>query len=138
MKMSIPFLTGKDGGRLLSDYHSEAIACRVALCDAEKLVTFVKKPTSLWIDPGVDGFDRTDPVTEGSWYQYMQHFPNFARFADPAFAAKPSKDIVRQFVSAILDRASKHKPAAISVPQLPVCGSSDRNKINRAMAEAAG
>jgi hypothetical protein len=67
----------------------------------------------------------------------MSGFANFEKIADPTFQAKPVASEVYAFVKPLMDRCAAHKPAWITVPQIPL-KNSDRNKINRALATATG
>ena len=142
----IPFITSPKSLQLVKTIYGDAAAARVPL----ELVKRLAPPAGLklWIDPCVDGLDNLEvrlpradkndakKKTSTPWYDGMKKIEGFDKIGDPTFVAKPVSKVVDKFVSTILDRCLEHKPALITVPQLPVVHDSSRNKINRALAKA--
>ncbi len=139
----IPFITGEDGGNLVKKAYADSDIVRVPLDRAGRFIPL--KPTSAkaWLDPCVDGMDdletrRSLPDKKNSWFDFMKACANFEKVGTPTYHAKPVPAEVYAFVKAVLDKCAAHKPAWITVPQLPLVENSDRNKINRALAAATG
>src|SRR2546428_408186 len=65
-------------------------------------------------------------------------FGNFDKIGAPAYHTTPVPSEVNAFVKAIMDKCATHRPAWITVPQIPSVNDSGRNKINRTFAAAAG
>jgi hypothetical protein len=141
----IPFITGKEVCGLIADLYSDAPLARIGLYQFPKLKDCLPS-NRLWIDPGADGLDDLSKGTPNksnnddprqAWYDMITSFPRHQEIADPSFQLAPNKAIVGEFVDAALSTCLHHKPAAISIPQLPHVEDSGRNKLNRDLAEAA-
>jgi hypothetical protein len=142
----IPFITSKNSLQLVKNIYPKSAAVHIPL----ELVPRLASPVGLklWLDPGVDGLDnlaarlpRKDPndstkKISTSWYDFMKEVVGFEEIGDSAFWAKPAQKVVKEFVNTLLNEAVDHKPALITVPQLPIVDDSSRNKINRALAKA--
>jgi hypothetical protein len=97
----------------------------------------------IWVDPTVDGLDdlnvrRSRSDWANPWFEFISIFPGVEKIADTTFQAKPAVSDVHSFVRALLDKCAAHKPAWITVPQLPLANGNGRNKINRMLASEAG
>lgn len=134
----IPHMTSDDGGQLVKAHYSDAAVVRVPLDNTSKLMSFVPKASRLWIDPCIDGCDDIGTREKSSWFTFMKLFTNFQKIGEPSFQEKPVQKEVDAFVNALLTECLTHKPAWITVPQLPVCDGNERNKVNRALALATG
>ena len=140
----IPFITSDDGCNLAKKFYADSEIVRVPLDRAARLINLLGTSTKIWIDPCVDGMDNIDtrrsqpPDKKNSWFEFMKVFPNFEKIGDVTYHAKPVATEVYAFVKALLTRCASHKPAWLTVPQLPLVLNSDRNKINRALAAATG
>jgi len=139
----IPFVTGDDVCNLVNKVYPDSPFVRVPLDRAERLLPRLHGTTKVWLDPCVDGMHdliarRGEPDRSTSWFDLMSSFANFGKIGTPAYHAKPVAAEVYAFVKAAMDKCAAHKPAWITVPQLPLVGNSDRNKINRALAAATG
>lgn len=141
----IPFITGKEVCSLITELYADASMARIGLYQLEKLKDCLPS-NRLWIDPGADGLDDLSKGTptkdknddpRQAWYDMITSFPGHQQIADPVFQKTPTKPVVEKFVDAALSACLSHKPAAISIPQLPHVEDSGRNKVNRALAEAA-
>jgi hypothetical protein len=139
----IPFITGQDACKLVAKHYSDSEHARVQLDRAGALLSHIPKQIKIWLDPGVDGLDdlesrRSSGARTNNWFEFMKKVPGFEEVGKPEFHAKPDPKIVREFVVAVLDLCFKHKPAWITVPQLPRASDSSRNGINRLLAKATG
>ena len=140
----IPFLARASDCALATSLHSDAPAYRVSLASAEPICSALPSGPKIWIDAGVDGLERwaeiAKPTVMGNpaYKELMLSFAGSKFLGDPAFQAKPTKTVVQQFVSDVLDRAIQIVPGAhwLSVPQLPYVDGTDRNKVNRMLAES--
>jgi hypothetical protein len=81
---------------------------------------------------------RSQPGKRNSWFDFMSDFPHFVKIGDHAYYERPVQEEADAFVKAVMEKCAGYKPAWISVPQFPLVDSSDRNKINRALAKATG
>jgi hypothetical protein len=69
----------------------------------------------------------------------MRRFGGFEKISSPSYWKGPSNDEVSGLVTEVLNKCARtHKPAWITVPQVPLADSTERNKINRMMALASG
>jgi hypothetical protein len=143
MAEHIPFVTSEDACSLVQSLYQDAEIVRVPLDRADRLVGLLPNGPKIWLDPTVDGLHdldtrRSRPDWANPWFDYISSIPSVKRIADPAFQAKPVVSDVHSFARALLDRCVAHKPAWITVPQLPLVNGNERNKINRALASEAG
>lgn len=143
MAEHIPFISGEDGGKLVKSVYSDSEIVRLPLERASKFPALRPPGAKVWIDPGVDGLDdldtrRSEPGKKNSWFEFMKGLPHFERTGSPSFHAAPVAAEVSAFVKAVMDKCATHKPAWLTVPQLPLAVDSTRNKMNRALAAATG
>lgn len=139
----IPFITGEETAKLVQRLYSDSEIVRVPLDRATNFLAILNRSSGVWIDPIVDGMDnlgarRSRPDKKNSWFDFMRTFANFEKIGEPAYHAKPVSSEVNAFVKAVMDKCAAHKPTWITVPQMPLVNDSSRNKINRALAAAAG
>jgi hypothetical protein len=138
----IPFATSEDAARLIQHVYPESDIIRVSLDRVSALLP-LRNNSKVWLDAGVDGMHhlesrRSRPDRANSWFELMSGFANFEKIGVPAYQVRPASADVEIFVKAVMDRCVAHKPSWITVPQIPLMSSSDRNKINRALAAATG
>jgi hypothetical protein len=148
----VPFITGRESCRLITQHYGDVRLARVGAYQLDYLKD--RLPSArLWIDAGVDGLARlnetraaedSDEESEDqgyspweAWKNFVTSFKHCEKVADPAFQSKPDKLITSQFVKSALDACLVHRPAVVSIPQLPRADGSEVNKINKIMAEAA-
>jgi hypothetical protein len=134
----IPFVTSEDGAKIVRHLLHDSEMIRVPLPRADRLITLMHSPIAVWIDPLVDGMDNLDSRRDQPWFSFMKAFTNFEKIGDAGYHAKPNKLEVQEFVTKIMNACAAYNPAWITVPQLPLVNGSGRNKINRALALAAG
>jgi hypothetical protein len=141
----VPFITGKEVCGLISELYADAPFARVGLYQLARLGDCLPS-NRLWIDPGADGLDdlsRGTPAKDKdndprrAWYDLITSVAGHQQIADPAFQKAPNRLIVDKFVDAALGACLTHRPAAISIPQLPHVNDGARNKVNKALAEGA-
>jgi len=141
MAECIPFVTGEGAAALSAALHADADIVRVPLDRASRLVGLLGPSQRVWLDPGVDGMHdlkaRRSQADRGvnTWFKLISHCANFDKIGTPPHEATSSE--VYAFVKALLDKGVPHRPAWITVPQIPF-KDSGRNKINRALAAATG
>lgn len=140
----IPLITGEEGGGLVKKIYGDSGIVRVPLDRASRLTGFVSHTSKLWIDPCVDGCDdidtrRTRPGEKNNaWFDFMSKLPSFEKLGQAAFLAKPIQTEVNAFVKELMNQCAAQKPAWITVPQLPISSGTNRNKLNRSLAQATG
>lgn len=144
----IAFVNGTGDCDLVSRYYSDSSIVRIPLERAEKLIPLLPDGMRIWLDAGIDGLHRPyDDSPNRSWKAHVKKFPGYTDIGESAFHSKPDSGQVSDFVFAAIDeciglnaRLNGHdfKVAALSIPQLPLVNNATRNKINRALATAAG
>ncbi len=133
----IPFVNGKTDCELVSRFYSDSAIARVPLEKAGKLIRELPDGMPIWLDPGVDGFNKPyEEARSVGWKEHVRQFTGFIKIGDPEFQKRPDVGTVDSFVSAILSECASYSPKAITVPQLPHADDASRNKINRALATA--
>jgi|WetSurMetagenome_2_1015567.scaffolds.fasta_scaffold32416_2 hypothetical protein len=137
----IPFIFGDESIRLVNRIYSDSEIIRVPLYRGKELCKSLLPKMKLWLDPCIDGMDdltirRPRPGKSNNWFNFMSDLPNFERICSPEFHANPIKPELTNFVKTVLDKCFEYKPAWITVPQFPLVETSDRNRINRELAEA--
>ena len=134
----IPFAnSASEDWQLVASTFPDAPGCRVTLQAVEKAGSATRPNRRLWVDAGIDGLQHW-PKTNPSFKAFIERFANYERIADAEFQRKPDGPKTMRFVTEVLNAAIRAVPNAtwLSVPQLPYMIGSDRNKINRLMAEA--
>jgi len=136
----IPFVySGKDCAVLRKTY-ADSVAVRLSLDTLGKVISHLPTGPLKWLDPAIDGIDRwKNPASVSDSYRvHIERFTGHEQLTDPVFQKAPKKEIVGQFVNAVLNECTRTiQPDWLSVPQLPLVSDSGRNKINRQLAEAA-
>lgn len=137
MARHIPFLNSDEGLALYGKHLTDSDFVRIPLDRAARIVPRLPPRTKVWIDAGLDGLDDL-PSRTTDWQKYIRAFPHASQIGDPAFHSSPTRPIVQTFVDSVLNACALHRPALITVPLLPFCDGTERNKVNRHLAEAAG
>lgn len=133
----IPMLTGEESGELAKRAFADAVCFRIPL---DRIDRFVKPPETAsrcWIDPGIDGMHDLSGRKD-EWHEFMNGFDHFEDCGKTQFLTKPDKAMAAKFVSSVMNACALFKPAWITVPQLPFCDDTSRNKANLELAKAAG
>jgi hypothetical protein len=139
----IPFANSAGDWPLIGTLYSGAAGCRVTLQSLQNAGSQPLPKCKLWVDAGVDGLHS--PTVAAPEYKinprykaYIQKFAGYHRIADPQFQRSPDKATAAAFVKSVLDAAHAVAGSSwLSVPQLPYSSGTDRNRINRLLAEAA-
>lgn len=137
----IPNVTSDEVAGLASRYFGDSVLTRVPLDRVAKLAAKFPKNSKLWIDSNFDGFDdvdsrRSKTGEKNLWFEFMSKSKTFELFCK--CLDNPAQTTVTSIVNDFLNQCAIHKPAWISVPQLPIVDGANRNKINRALAIATG
>jgi len=156
MQDCIPFVHSKTDLDLLEEYYTETGLLRCSLHQIEGIPGLAGGRRRIWLNPGVDGYhwlmERKDAAravqsTNGDvavpkWVkkfgEFLRPFKHSAFLVRKGFLARPDTAKVREFVTALLDACAERQPTWISVPQFPTVSGTERNKINRCLAKAAG
>jgi hypothetical protein len=141
MSDAIPNVTGDEVAGLVSRFFGDAGFARVPLERISKVTSVLPKTKKLWIDGSFDGFDdiasrRSTAGDKNPWFEFMSKFKTFEPFC--RCLESPVQATVDSIVNELLNQCASHKPAWISVPQVPIVDGANRNKINRALATATG
>lgn len=135
MKSAVWFPSSAGDLRKNLRHFSGARAVRLPLSIAS---TAALPPTcKRWLDPEIEALYYAERIS-GPSKQTLESTEGFSEIATTSFLEKPDKSVLMPFVETLMDRCLKEKPDWISVPQLPVPNGSERNKINRQMAEITG
>jgi hypothetical protein len=132
----VPFINSTNDAQIAKTLYADAVAVRVSLETASKMWPHLPNGPKRWIDPSVDGLHMRLRSLTDSYQAHIKRFTGYDKIADAQFQANPVKEIVRQFVFAILDTCNEHVPDWIGVPQLPQVDGVARNKINKMLAES--
>ena len=139
----IPIITGDEVGKLIRKVYGDSSVVRIPLDRESRFKPLVPRSAKLWVDSSFDGCDniearRSKPDDKNAWFEFMSQLPHFEKLAQSAFRSKPVQTDVNALVKELLNQCAALKPAWITVPQLPITHGSNRNKLNRALANAAG
>ncbi|MGC1275990.1 MAG: hypothetical protein WBC44_19975 [Planctomycetaceae bacterium] len=139
----IPFLTSEESCTLTKTNYPDAAAVRVPIERMKAIRASLPSGPLLWVDTACDGLEKPNdrkprPGRPNEWYDFVLRQPGVKSLADASNHAKPLKADVAAFVSSMMDAAAAENPDWITFPQLPLVNGNGRNKINRALAAAAG
>jgi len=138
MAYYVPFINSKDDLSLARQVYPDSVVYRVTMKSREEIDWNSPPQTKLWVDTEVDALHNWPKSGNQDFGSYFGSFTGAEKMADADFWSKPDKTAVLNFVNAILGRVLDNVPGAewLSVPQLPHLKGSDRNKVNRTLAEA--
>ena len=132
----IPIIQTERDCRIWSRLYSGSPIARVSLETLPKTSKHVQG-ARLWIDAGIDGLENWPTINE-SFRQYLGTLQSVDRIVDPQFQARPTPEVIGNFVKSALDRVLAFSNTDwISVPQLPCIKDASRNRINRLLASQA-
>ncbi len=139
----IPFITGEENAGYAKKLYADSSMVRLPIVKANRLIKLLPKNSKVWLDPSVDGCDdidsrRSTGTKTNNWFELMKHAPNFEKFNDPSFLAKPVQTVVDEFVNHIMDSCAELRPSWITAPMLPMVNGNERNKVNRCLAKSVG
>jgi len=137
----IAFAGFKTDWPLVNELYPQAAGARVTLQSLRTSQNHGLPRARLWIDPEVDGLHAVEVFSAtGAGYEkyrsYIEQFPN----ASQILTDRPDRTRIRAFVDAVLNSVidatgGLSDVGYISVPQLPYVPGSERNRINRMLAE---
>lgn len=138
MASFIPFVNTQEDCRILNSKsfgYKDAPYLRVSL---ETIANISKNlpEIPLWVDSGVDGYEHYLKGNQHGFPSYLDDIAKAHILADSGFVRKPKASAVELFVNGVLDKCNELEPTWITVPQLPIVDSNDRNKINALLATA--
>lgn len=132
----VPFITSKNDKSNAQKFYSDAKYARVSAPSYKIHKHGLPEGVPVWIDTGVEGFFNSSPTDD--WVNFIKQFAHADVLLSGDLINRPKKNQIEEFVSDVMKFCQKKKPAAISVPQIPIQGKSDYNKINRELAKATG
>lgn len=102
------------------------------------LSTSVSLDSKIWIDPLADGFHSKLSNQHENWRNFMAQFPHFEKIATKSFQDSPERQVIDEFVWAILDKCEEFEPDWITIPCLPFLSNASRNQLNRMICDSTG
>jgi len=138
MAYYIPFINSEDDWSAARHVYPDSVVYRVTMKSRDEIDWNSPPHAKLWVDTEVDALHNWPKSENEDFSSYFSNFQNAEKIANAGFWAKPDKTIISHFVNAILGSVLDNVPGVewLSVPQLPHLGGTDRNKVNRALAEA--
>jgi hypothetical protein len=138
MAYYVPFVNSNEDWLSARQVYPDSVVYRVTMKSRAKMNWNSHPQTKLWVDTEVDALHNWSKFGSQDFGTYFSNFTGAEKMADVNFWSKPDKTAVSNFVNAILSNVLDNVPSAewLSVPQLPHLKGSDRNKVNRALAEA--
>jgi hypothetical protein len=138
MAYYIPFVNSKGDWSLAREFYPDSAVYRVTMESRQEIGWPSSTKSKLWVDTGVDGLHNWPSSGDEKFGIYISRFAGAKKIADAAFWMKPDRKAVANFVNQILDNVAENIPSVewLSVPQLPHVDGTERNKINRCLAEA--
>lgn len=133
----IPIVNGNQDCRLVSKYYANCQIVRLPLDRAADLSKQLGPGVQRWIDPCVDGLQRSTGLTD-DYTNYIAGLKNGHRIRKDGLSGQCSDTEVAEFVSDLMSRAMAVLPAWVTIPQLPFLSTPDRGrqKLNKQMAMA--
>ena len=131
----IPFVYSPRDWAVARSLYPDSVFCRIAL---QSVPSNLSPDLKLWVDTGADALDNWPFANNSEYGAYFQQFPEARQLADSAFHARPDKQVAARFVNALLNKAYEQVPRMewLSIPQLSYVDGTERNKVNRSLAEA--
>ncbi|HEX7422632.1 MAG TPA: hypothetical protein VF311_01920 [Terriglobales bacterium] len=138
MACHIPFAFTARDGELVRTVYPDSEIVRISLETSAKVVSTLPHGVGVWVDGGVEGFERWPDVSD-NWKEHIKKFAGWQSVGEKDFQQNPNAQTVGKFVSEVLSACLQAAPKVswVSVPQLPAVSDGSRNKINKALAEAA-
>ncbi len=136
MASHIPFINSENDCSLLKRYYKDSPIVRVSLASSvDKIVAGLPKGMLIWLDPGVDVYDEWPPARNDLENKFRS-FDEGGLLTGSRFPDKPDRKRVQILVNKILDVCASYNPFWLSVPQLPMISGTQRNRLNKLLAEA--
>ena len=136
MALHIPFVNTQDDCHFLKRYYMDSDIIRVSLEKIGSIKPKLPRGIPLWVDAGVDGCDHHLKKEKEPLPEYIKRFNGHEVLASRSVIKKPESSRLKVFVTDVLNRCLRLKPAWITIPQLPLVEDASRNKINTALAKA--
>jgi len=138
MAYYIPFINSEDDWSMSREVYQDSITYRVTMQSREKIGWTSFPQAKLWVDTEVDALHNWPDSNNSDFNSYFSNFVDARRIAQADFLLRPDRVVVSNFVNAILDNVKHSVPSAgwLSIPQLPHLDGTERNKVNKALAEA--
>jgi hypothetical protein len=136
MPTYIPFVNTNSDVTILNSHYSESKVVRVTLEKIDGIKSNLHSSIKLWLDAGVDGYEHHIKQEREPIPLYLAKCSNSDKIFEAKHITKPNQKIVDDFVASILNECIKHDPQWLTIPQLPVSDSNERNKINLSLAKA--
>src|SRR5262249_16788254 len=120
-----------------SEFYPSSAAVRLTIDKHDELKELLPPHTRIWLDPAIDSFHHEfAKIHNTSWVHFIRKITGYEQLADRRHLLKPDRGAVDAFVAGLLSFCADLQPSAITVPQLPLTDGSERNKMNRALANA--
>jgi hypothetical protein len=138
MAYYIPFINSEDDWSVARQVYPDSVVYRVTMRSQEEVGWDALPHGKLWVDAEIDALHNWPNSGNRDYTSYFGNFVGAEKIADATFWTKPDKSTIANFVNAILGNVLDKVPGVdwLSVPQLPHLNGTDRNKVNRALAEA--
>jgi len=136
MAKYIPFVNTDSDVRILKLYYLGAEIVRVTLEKIHDVRRNLPRHTNLWLDCGVDGYDHHIKQEKEPIPSYLANCDHGNKVFEAEHLVRPNQEIVDKFVASALNKCINYNPRWLTVPQLPVLDSNERNKINLCLAKA--
>lgn len=131
----VPFINSVNDCKIAQKLYADSSVIRVSLETLSKTSAHLPHSPKKWLDPAVDGLQRW-PSPSPAYMAHIRRFTGYEKIGDANFQQKPDKVVVHKFVHEILDECKKHLAFDwLTVPQLPLVDSAQRNKINKLLAD---
>lgn len=136
MPKYIPFVNTDSDVSVLKSYYSESKVIRVKLEKIDDIRINLPTHIKLWLDAGVDGYERYLNQENEPIPSYLANCDNSNEIFEEENIVQPNQKIVNEFVASVLNKCIRYDPHWLTIPQLPVSDSNERNKINLSLAKA--
>jgi len=136
MPTYIPFVNTNSDVRILNSHYSESTAVHVTLEKINDIKGNLPGHIKLWLDAGVDGYEHHIKQEKEQIPSYLAKCNNSDKIFEANHLVQPNQTIVDDFVASVLNECIKYNPQWLTIPQLPVSDSNERNKINLSLAKA--
>lgn len=136
MSEYIPFINGSGDCKIAKKIFSDCELIRISLDSYSNISHMLPKSASLWVDLSIDGSHclLNGKNRESNWINYIKSYTNSDILCDASKLNKIDQGVVKSFVFEIMDRALQLKPKWITLPQIPICDDTSRNKLNKILA----
>lgn len=138
MAAHIPFVKNKGDLSIYQSLYADSELVRLPIRSCDELGKAFKEINSLWVDLEFEGFLALPSQREDKWEAFMEEFPGGSQLLKRKSLESPKGIETDEIVSGLLNRAMRHKPEFITVPQIPYNNEFNVSRINRKLANSAG